>query len=158
MTGDELLVILAERGLSVVAKPTGLALRGKTKHVTPRLRRVLALHKAWLLQKFPLPKQESEPVPEAVTPAVQPPEGVRRKPQIECRWRWGHIFPHHFPEQGWPTGAGWFRYVGEGDEQWQPIPGREMARGEVPCDLPQASAKSVSVLPNPKLSAIAAGL
>lgn len=48
---------------------------------------------------------------------------------MECQWRWGHVAPHAFPEQGWPAGAGYWRFVG--DEAWLPIPGRELARGEV---------------------------
>lgn len=45
---------------------------------------------------------------------------------MECRWRAGHVMVHDTP--GWPHGAGWWRFVGE--EEWQLIPGREVARGE----------------------------
>lgn len=47
---------------------------------------------------------------------------------MECRWRSGHEIAHDTPECGWPHGAGWFRFVG--DQEWRPIPGREVARGE----------------------------
>lgn len=64
------------------------------------------------------------------------------RPQ-ECRWRGGHVFRHLFPEDGYPVGAGWWRY--EGDQEWQPIPGRDVERGEAePGPYPQELRDRVS--------------
>jgi hypothetical protein len=41
-------------------------------------------------------------------------------PVHECQWATGHVSPHSFPEQGWPTGATHYRLLGE--EAWTEIP------------------------------------
>jgi len=115
MTLDELLEIVEERGLSVTLGPDGQPrLRGPKEEATPALVEMLRLCRDDIIERLR---------PAHDTYQVQ-----------ECRWRNGHVGTHSNPEQGWPVGAGWWRPVGE--TKWQPIPGREVSRGEMAPDGP----------------------
>lgn len=104
MTTDEVLAVLRERGLEVVLKDGEPALRGNAAEATPKLLRVLKLHRAEILRRL-LPH-----------------------PLREWLWRTGHRDTecptdakygdpaHH------PAGAWWWRMRGE--EGWHAVPGR----------------------------------
>lgn len=107
MTTNALLAILADRGLKVVVRAGVPHLTGQVGEATDTLLRVLKLpeHRAAILGKL-----ASEPeIPDFGKP-------------IECRWPYGHIFSHTTAYEGWPTGARWWRYVGDVADTWRAIP------------------------------------
>lgn len=63
------------------------------------------------------------------TPSDAPPLATPR----EWRWRFDHRYvetpddPMFGRAEHHPTGAQWWRWVGETDERWRPVPGRPMS-------------------------------
>jgi hypothetical protein len=135
MTTDEVLAELAERRLELRFREDGTPyLHGPRLMATDALLRVLRHHRREIIRRLRPPP--SPPLP---------------RPR-EWRWRFDqrHIEdprdttygdPNHHP-----TGAWWWRYQGETDDTWRPVPGRAMAeairlpqegeRGGVPAGLP----------------------
>lgn len=71
-------------------------------------------------------------VKEIKTP--EPEHTPNNEQKVECLWPGtGYIGPHDFPESGWPSGAYFYRKIGDSD--WMPIPGRnwdnETKRGTI---------------------------
>lgn len=96
-----LMQVLRERGLTLRFLEDGSpAVSGNKDEATPALMNMLRLYRGELIVEC------------APRPAAKP---------IECRWNNGFVGRHAFPEAGWPTGAWWWRQVGE--TAWKPIPG-----------------------------------
>lgn len=104
MTTDELLKLLAGRGLRVVRDAAGkLALRGDRAAATDRLMKALGFHRTELEKLFPTKLEE-----------------LGQPKEKQYLWRFGQTatLPASGPP---PVGAWWFRYVGE--TEWRPVPG-----------------------------------
>jgi hypothetical protein len=62
---------------------------------------------------------------------------------IECRWGMGYVGRHYYPAQGWPVGARFWRYAGEGDAAWRPIPPHELPKTRWPSQESYERARGV---------------
>jgi hypothetical protein len=125
MTTEEILGVLAERGLSVVCGPDGVPrLRGRRDRVTPTLLAVLRWHRAALAARFAGTAATSAPTESESRPEPQP-EATPETPEAAPRprqWRWpGNLIMPDFPPDkgGVPSGATHWRYWGE--TEWKEV-------------------------------------
>lgn len=111
MNATELIAIVKSRGLSIRLDDKGRpVVSGDVSRCTPALIEALKTHRKDILNhlgyQIPIQPKSAEPLPEH-----------------ECLWPGnGYVGPHWFPDRGWPTGAYFFRKIGDSD--WLPIPGR----------------------------------
>lgn len=109
MTTQEVLARLAELEIKVDVRADGVpVLRGPKEELTPAVRRVVEHHRAAIIATLPKVK--------LYQPDAPPPARV-----VEVLFSTGHKSIHHFPEQGWPVGAWWWRYQDE--TEWRGIEG-----------------------------------
>lgn len=105
MTTHDLIALMKKRGVNVVLGEDGAPrLTGRVSEVTPAIKKVLKFHRQRII------------------------DSLQTQLPSECRWANGFVGRHWFTDQGFPTGAGWWRKLG--DAEWQPIPGRVNAAGQ----------------------------
>lgn len=111
MKAEDLFRIVEDRGLRIVVNDEGKpVVRGDQSVMTPALVEALKTHRYEVLAHLGLA-------------LPTPPIGSAEQP-IECLWPGnGFIGRHWFPENGWPTGAYFYRRAGE--TAWLEIPGRK---------------------------------
>lgn len=123
MTATELFQIVKDRELTIKVNDNGQAVvSGNPERLTPALVEALKTHRREIITLLGLGTTPIKPVQHET------------KPDTECLWPGnGYIEPHYFPNLGYPTGAYFFRKIGE--TEWKPIPGRtwdeETKRGKV---------------------------
>ncbi len=130
MSLAHVLGILEERGLELFLGDDGLPwLKGKrvNEEFTPALREALKEYRPEIIQHLGGTVRKAE----------------EKKAPVVCRewlWRQGNIYREHqedsgFQNQEWhPTGAWWWRMVGE--NVWQPVPGRNKNNEPLPDGAP----------------------
>lgn len=106
MIAREIVAWLEERGITLRVKEDGtLGAKQDGRHSKEKFAAIIDKVKARRDDLLAFFRWRDSPVSE---------------PVHECQWATGHVGPHDFPEQGWPTGATHYRLLGE--EAWTEIP------------------------------------
>jgi hypothetical protein len=132
MTTDDLLALLAARGVRLGWQDGKPCLRGPPGSITPAVLAAFRFHREAVLARFP---------PPGTPPARRLREWLFRTGEVWFEpppWKTpaGHVI-WDTVEDFDPFGAVWWRYAGE--TCWRPIPGRVRDGESPPCTTPTAT-------------------
>lgn len=132
MTTDEVLAVVADRGLEIAVEGDKLALRGPNEGKTPALLRTLKIHREAIVARYrsaqPAPEPQDEPEPDLVATAEPMSEGGGEDEGpwvcpfwVVYLWGTGHTRTYR-ADRPPPLAAWWWRMGGPGITGWEPLP------------------------------------